>query len=75
MQYRIGFGGEPDENDVIVDTIEEAEEKAMEMAEAFAESRGDDTDVAIYGGPGGEWGACPPDHDGAYYPCITVGKE
>lgn len=71
--YLVMIGGTPIEQAESCETAEEAEEIAIAMARDVAEADGLDPDtVDVYGYEGAHegWGACPRDHDGAYYPII-----
>lgn len=74
----VGIGGQPQENCEEFETLEEAEERALEMAKEIAVSEGIDPDsVDNYDNSwlGGGRGACPEGDDGAYWPYIEEGEE
>ena len=69
--YSVGIGCSPKNDRPKYDTLEQAEEAAMDLAREMAVEEGYDPDtVEIYGDLDTGMGACPENHDGAYYPEI-----
>lgn len=74
--YLVGIGGEPRENHIECDDIEEARDVCMGMARDVAVHYDIDPDtVSLYENMDGEQGACPMGDDGAYWPHIEIEVE
>ena len=73
IEYRVMYGGAPEDHYEAFKTESDAEDYALDIAEDIADRNGDD-DVSIYGGPRAPegWGACPRDSDGLGYPYIRI---
>lgn len=72
--YLVGIGGQPSENHEEFDSLEDAENRCLEMAEEMATEQGIDPGTVDYVentyGDETERVACPEGDDGAYWPHI-----